>query len=213
MITEDIMRQLQGGGLFGGGQQAGGFPAQQGMLSQGGFPQPIGMGPPPQMTQMQGMGLGSPFSTERPQQGLPTQGFTPTRTNAMGPNAMSMMGMNPNMPNMVGPTSALPPEMQPQASQLRMYGMEDQLAQPAAPTPAAGQTEPSNQAMLDFAIQQGLLVPNTTGQFQLMRAMGLTPGGGVTANPWDMAGGSGWNNAYIPPAQLADWIQTSEAGG
>lgn len=85
---------------------------------------------PPQMTPLQGMGLGSPFFTERPQQALPTQDFTPTRTNAMGPNAMSMMGMNPNFPNLVGPTSALPAEMQPQASQLRMYGMEDQLANP-----------------------------------------------------------------------------------
>ena len=91
-------------GLFGGGMP------QQGM---GGL-----------FSQPQGMGLSSPFFTERPQQALPTQGFTPTRTNAMSPNAMLMMGMNPNMPNMVGPTSALPAEMQPQASQLPMYGTQ-----------------------------------------------------------------------------------------
>ena len=83
-------------------------------------------------TPLQGMGLGSPFFTERPQQALPTQGFTPTRDNAMGPNAMAMMGMNPNMPNMVGPTSALPQNMQPQQSQLKMWGMENQLAPPPA---------------------------------------------------------------------------------
>ena len=45
---------------------------------------------------------------------------------------MAMMGMNPNMPNMVGPTSALPAGMQPQASQLKMWGMENQLAPPPA---------------------------------------------------------------------------------
>ena len=109
------------GGLFGGG----GPPPQASQLP--------GVTQMPQFgqTPLQGMGLQSPFLTERPQQALPTQGFMPSRTNAMGPNAMSMMGMNPNMPNMVGPTSALPPEMQPQASQLRMWGMEDQMAQPA----------------------------------------------------------------------------------
>ncbi|MBT8145482.1 MAG: hypothetical protein KJN90_01435, partial [Gammaproteobacteria bacterium] len=130
MITEQIMRQLQGG-LLGGGQ--------------GGFPQPMPQQSPagalPAMPgQMQGMGLGSPFFTNRPQQGLlnPQPGFTPDRWNSMSPNAMAMMGMNPNMPNMVGPTSALPPEMQPQASQLRMYGMENQMAQPAPA--ASGQT-------------------------------------------------------------------------
>jgi len=113
------LTQLQG--LFGGG---------------GGVPQAPASNPPflsggvPQMTPLQGMGLQSPFMTERPAQALPTQGFMPSRTNAMGPNAMAMMGMNPNMGNMVGPTSALPPEMQPQASQLQMFGMEDQLANP-----------------------------------------------------------------------------------
>ena len=106
-------------GLFGGG----GPPPQASQLP--------GVTQMPQMTPLQGMGLQSPFMTERPAQALPTQGFMPSRTNAMGPNAMAMMGMNPNMRNMVGPTSALPPEMQPQASQLRMWGMEDQMAQPA----------------------------------------------------------------------------------
>ena len=109
----------------------------------------FGSGPPPQASQLpgvtqmprfgqtplQGMGLQSPFLTERPQQALPTQGFVPSRTNAMSPQAMAMMGMNPNMPNMVGPTSTLPAEMQPQASQLKMWGMEDQMAQP---TPGGG---------------------------------------------------------------------------
>ena len=110
----------QMGGLFGGGP-----PPQASQLP--------GVTPMPQFgqTPLQGMGLQSPFLTERPQQALPTQGFMPSRVNAMGPNAMAMMGMNPSMPNMVGPTSALPPEMQPQASQLRMWGMEDQMAQPA----------------------------------------------------------------------------------
>lgn len=126
--------QLQG--LFGGG---------------GGVPQAPGANPPflgggaPQMTPLQGMGLRSPFLTERPAQALPTQGFAPSRTNAMGPNAMAMMGMAPNMPNMVGPTSALPESMQPQASQLKMWGMEDQLANPPgiAQNPGAtGQQQP-----------------------------------------------------------------------
>ncbi|MGB5179956.1 MAG: hypothetical protein WBP44_14650 [Gammaproteobacteria bacterium] len=128
------LTQLQG--LFGGG---------------GGFPQAPAANPPfmagglPQMTPLQGMGLQSPFLTERPAQALPTQGFMPTRTNAMGPNAMAMLGMNPNMPNMVGPTSALPPEMQPQASQLKMWGMEDQMAnqqpqQPGGPGQQPGMT-------------------------------------------------------------------------
>jgi hypothetical protein len=103
----------------------------QGLLGGGGMPQPQMVG----QTPLQGMGLGSPFFANRPQQALPTQGFTPTRTNAMSPQAMQMLGMNPNMPNLVGPTSALPPEMQPQASQLKMWGMEDQMAQPA---PGAG---------------------------------------------------------------------------
>lgn len=114
--------QLQG--LFGNS----GVPQQNydGLFQQmsgryGGLPQ----------TPLQGMGLQSPFMTERPQQALPTQGYTPTRTNVMGPNAMAMMGMNPNMPNMVGPTSALPAGMQPQPSQLKMWGMEDQMANPA----------------------------------------------------------------------------------
>lgn len=89
----------------------------------------------PQRTPLQGLGLQSPFLTERPQQALPTQGFMPSRGNAMSPNAMAMLGMNPNMPNMVGPTSALPAEMQPQASQLRMWGMEDQMSQPPAAPP------------------------------------------------------------------------------
>jgi len=74
----------------------------------------------------QGMGLFNSFFNNRPQQALPTQGYTPNRTNVMGPNAMEMMGMNPNMPNMVGPTSALPQNMQPQQSQLKMWGMENQ---------------------------------------------------------------------------------------
>lgn len=115
-------QQMQGmGGLFGGA----GPPPQASQLP--GVTQMPRFG----QTPLQGMGLQSPFMTERPQQALPTQGFMPSRTNAMGPNAMSMMGMNPNFGNMVGPTSALPPEMQPQASQLRMWGMEDQMAQPA----------------------------------------------------------------------------------
>lgn len=125
-------QQMQGmGGLFGGG----GPPPQASQLP--------GVTQMPQFgqTPLQGMGLQSPFMTERPQQALPTQGFMPSRTNAMGPNAMSMMGMNPSMPNMVGPTSALPPEMQPQASQLRMWGMEDQMAQPA---PGGGGQGPAN---------------------------------------------------------------------
>ena len=77
---------------------------------------------------------------------MPNQGFTPSRTNAMSPQAMAMLGMDPNMPNMVGPTSALPAEMQPQESALKMYGMNNQnwlrsqmagsgSAAPAAPAP------------------------------------------------------------------------------
>ena len=128
--------QLQG--LFGNG----GMPQMQPQQGYGGlFAQQFGQGRYgglPQ-TPLQGMGLGSPFFTERPQQALPTQGFTPTRDNAMGPNAMAMLGMNPNMPNMVGPTSALPANMQPQASQLKMWGMEDQLGQAAAQQAAAQQ--------------------------------------------------------------------------
>jgi len=103
---------------------------------QGGMPQPM----PSQMPQFGSangtMGLGSPFFTERPTGGLPTQQFTPTRDNAMGGNAMAMLGMSPNFGNMVGPTSALPPEMQPQGSQLKMWGMEDQMAQPDPAAPA-----------------------------------------------------------------------------
>ena len=120
------MRGMQGmGGLFGGG----GPPPQASQLP--GVTQMPRFG----QTPLQGMGLQSPFLTERPQQAMPTQGFVPSRTNAMSPQAMAMMGMNPNMPNMVGPTSALPAEMQPQASQLKMWGMEDQMAQP---TPGGG---------------------------------------------------------------------------
>ena len=76
-------------GLFGNSgvpQQNYGGLFQQMAGRYGGLPQ----------TPLQGMGLGSPFMTERPQQALPTQGFMPTRTNAMGPNAMAMMGMNPS---------------------------------------------------------------------------------------------------------------------
>ena len=69
--------QLQG--LFGNGgmpqqmqpQQGGGlFAPQFDQGRYGGLPQ----------TPLQGMGLRSPFMTERPQQALPTQGFMPTRT-------------------------------------------------------------------------------------------------------------------------------------
>jgi len=97
----------------------------------------FGGGPPPQMSPLQGMGLGSPFF--RP---MPNQGFTPSRTNAMSPQAMTLLGMDPNMPNMVGPTSALPAEMQPQASQLKMYGMNNQN-QPSAPAPAPALPAPN----------------------------------------------------------------------
>ena len=65
--------------------------------------------------------------------------FSPTRENTMSPFNMSLLGMDPNMPNMVGPPSALPQAQQPMPSQLQMYGMENQLANPAGsnfvPTP------------------------------------------------------------------------------
>jgi hypothetical protein len=137
------------GGLFGGGA-----PPQASQLP--GVTQMPRFG----QTPLQGMGLGSPFFTERPQQAMPTQNFMPSRNNAMGPNAMAMMGMSPNMPNMVGPPSALPAAMQPQQSQLQMYGMQDQLRrqQEAAQqaTQAPGVAPQSSNQFLQNAIDAGM---------------------------------------------------------
>ena len=164
--------QLQG--LFGNG----GMPQMQPQQGYGGlFAQQFGQGRYgglPQ-TPLQGMGLGSPFFTERPQQALPTQGFTPTRDNAMGPNAMAMLGMNPSMPNMVGPTSALPANMQPQASQLKMWGMEDQLGQAAAQQAAAQQAAQQQQIApqeTKYYTPWGAEIPYATSDPRTQRLVG-----------------------------------------
>lgn len=69
--------------------------------------------------------------------------FTPTRTNAMSPQSMGLLGMG-QMPNLVGPTSAWSaqnPSQVPQASMLPMPGMDAQMnppvQPPAAPEPTA----------------------------------------------------------------------------
>lgn len=86
------------------------------------------------------------------------QDFTPTRQQTMSPFNMGLLGMDPNMPNMIGPPSALPAssatpaEQQPIQSQLRMYGMEDQLA-----NPVVNQQQQSQQQNLQPAQNAGLV--------------------------------------------------------
>jgi hypothetical protein len=150
----------------------------------------FGGGPPPQMSPLQGMGLGSPFF--RP---MPNQGFTPSRTNAMSPQAMTLLGMDPNMPNMVGPTSALPPEMQPQASQLKMYGMNNQnwlrsqMAGSGSAAPAAPAAPPALPAGSPAAAYGDITDPNILmGNNQINLRNGdaqsyANPYYGMTANP------------------------------
>lgn len=105
----------------------------------------------------------------------------PTRERTMSAENMRLMGMDPDFPMMVGPTSAL--EQQAPASQLPMYGMDYQQAMnaPQAPVPAqAAQPGAAGQT-----VAPGLYGPFPQGDElqRAMRAAGLNQFVGGWVNP------------------------------
>ena len=121
-----------------------GGPPQMNQLQQG-MGGLFGNGSPPQMTNIQGMGLGSPFFANRPTSVQPREDYFAHKLAPMSPQSMGLLGMDPNFRNMVSAPSWLAPEHQAAGSNLQMFGMENQMANPVQTATAVNQAQQMQQ--------------------------------------------------------------------